>query len=364
MNLEDFIRKVILNFNFIESLYECIRLVDPIKKEVFQGIKPVTELGAVVDNTCYSQWRRNKICDNCISIRAYNQDKPFTKIEYNNEDLYVVTAVPLKQHNMVVELLQNVSSEYFTHHDKNFNDIIRMIQKQNLSVVKNILTNIYHEQFIFERLPHDIMTSYQQNINIALFMIKIKDMAITNNKYGYSVGDRIIEEVGKAVKSLTRHTNDWISSYGGVRYVLLMYDINENQVGRICNTIYDRVSAIHLFVDEQEIPIEIGVGYHILKDKLISPEQFLEKAKDMLKTESRLDGNESALKRITVKYSFTYREKEIALLLLQGKSNIDIADNLYIGLSTVKKHISALFNKMDVRSRTELIAKLNKDADV
>lgn len=364
MDQEDFIRKVILEFDFIENLYESIRLVDPIKKEVLRSVKSAKEFIDVDNTCCYSIWKNNKVCDNCVSIRAYNQNKPFTKIEYNNDNIYVVTAVPLEQYKVVVEFFQNVSSEYFAHHDKNFNDIIKMIRKQNLSVVKNVLTNIYNEQFIFERLPHDIVTSYKQNINVTLFMIKIKDMTLINNKYGYSVGNQVIDEVANVLKPLTRRTNDWLSSYGGARFVLLMYDISENQVGRICNHIYDRISRIHYSIDEKVIPIEVGVGYHILKENLITPEQFLERAKEMLKSESRLEGNESAMKRIKQKYSFTYREKEIALLLLKGKSNNDIADDLYVGLSTVKKHVSALFSKMEVRSRAELIAKLNKEAEV
>lgn len=362
MDKDDFIQKMIFEFNFIESLYECIRLINPIKKEVFKVIKGPQEF-INADETCYGFWKSNKVCDNCISIRAYNQDKSFTKIEYNKENIYIVTAVPLKQNDLVIELLQNISAEYFDH-DKNFEEIVKLIQKQNLSVVKNIITNIYNEQFIFERLPHDIATSNKEDINVALFIIKIKGMNDINNKYGYTVGDQIIEEVAKSLKSLPRHAKDWISSYRGIRFALVLYDINENQIGRICNNIYERINSINFASDGSVIRIEVGIGYHILKDKLITPAQFIEKATEMLKAENRLEGNENSIKRLTLKYSFTYREKEIALLLLKGKSNIEIASNLYIGLSTVKKHISSLFSKMDVKSRTELVAILNNEADI
>lgn len=356
MDNTDFIQKMILEFNFIESLYESIRLINPIKKEVFKNIKGSNEL-INADGTCYGFWQNNKVCENCISIRAYNQAKSFTKVEYNEENIYIVTAVPLKQYELVIEFLQNVSTDYLDH-DKKFYEIIKLIQKQNLSVVKNILTYIHNEQFIFERLPYDIATSFKEGIHVTLFIIKIKDMNMINNTYGYQVGDQMIEAVAKSLKSLPRSEKDWISSYRGVRFAIVMYGINENKVGRICNHIYEQINNINFSANGNVIKIDVGIGYHILKETLITPELFLEKANEMMKTKSRLEDKDNSIKRLTLNYSFTFREKEIALLLLKGKSNIEIANDLYIGLSTVKKHISSLFSKTDVKSRTELVAKL------
>lgn len=47
------------------------------------------------------------------------------------------------------------------------------------------------------------------------------------------------------------------------------------------------------------------------------------------------------------------RELEISLLVLRGKSNREISDELYISLSTVKTHISRIFRKAEVKSRNE-----------
>jgi len=57
-----------------------------------------------------------------------------------------------------------------------------------------------------------------------------------------------------------------------------------------------------------------------------------------------------------VSLALTAREREIAVLLFEGKSNAEIAGALFIGLSTVKKHISAVLEKMNVKSRTEFVA--------
>ena len=52
------------------------------------------------------------------------------------------------------------------------------------------------------------------------------------------------------------------------------------------------------------------------------------------------------------------REKEIIELILKGYSNKKIADQLFISISTVKTHIRNIFQKLNVKSRFEIITKL------
>lgn len=51
------------------------------------------------------------------------------------------------------------------------------------------------------------------------------------------------------------------------------------------------------------------------------------------------------------------REMEVLGLIAQGRSNQEIADQLFISLPTVKSHSSNLFAKLDVRRRTEAVHK-------
>jgi len=55
------------------------------------------------------------------------------------------------------------------------------------------------------------------------------------------------------------------------------------------------------------------------------------------------------------KHGISQRERDIAGLLMQGKSNKEIADSLYIAPNTVKNHIHSLFQKLQVKSRFQLM---------
>ena len=49
------------------------------------------------------------------------------------------------------------------------------------------------------------------------------------------------------------------------------------------------------------------------------------------------------------------RELEILGMMSKGLSNQEIAETLYISLSTVKSHIANIFSKLDVKRRTQAI---------
>ncbi|WP_096274478.1 response regulator [Paucisalibacillus globulus] len=51
----------------------------------------------------------------------------------------------------------------------------------------------------------------------------------------------------------------------------------------------------------------------------------------------------------------TEREKEILLLVAQGKTNQEIADELFIALKTVKVHVSNILGKLEVQDRTQAV---------
>ena len=50
----------------------------------------------------------------------------------------------------------------------------------------------------------------------------------------------------------------------------------------------------------------------------------------------------------------TSREEEVLLTVARGRTNAEIAAELYISLSTVKTHLASLMGKLGVRNRVEI----------
>lgn len=56
-----------------------------------------------------------------------------------------------------------------------------------------------------------------------------------------------------------------------------------------------------------------------------------------------------------LKHKLTDREYEIISLIFQGKTNEEIAATLYLSVNTIKFHIKNMYEKLNVKSRTQLL---------
>ena len=68
----------------------------------------------------------------------------------------------------------------------------------------------------------------------------------------------------------------------------------------------------------------------------------------------KLELNKNQFNKLTVKYGISNREREIIPLICMGKSNIEIAKQLFISIETVKDHNHNIYKKVGVKNRNQL----------
>lgn len=73
----------------------------------------------------------------------------------------------------------------------------------------------------------------------------------------------------------------------------------------------------------------------------------------------QVDSN-SVNEYLVEKLALTKREHEVLQLLSDGLSNGEIANRLFLSLSTIKTHVSRLYVKLDVKNRGQAINKAKK----
>lgn len=122
-----------------------------------------------------------------------------------------------------------------------------------------------------------------------------------------------------------------------------------------------QILALSSFGDQDLIKqaLEAGAIEHLMKD--IAAEE-LEKA--IHRAHSGQPIPPSAIKSLMPDASLaqepaihlTEREREVLALLVEGKNNKQIAQELGISLSTVKFHVSSILDKFRVSSRTQAVA--------
>ena len=65
--------------------------------------------------------------------------------------------------------------------------------------------------------------------------------------------------------------------------------------------------------------------------------------------------------RIVDDKNLTPREKEIILLILSGKNKREIAENLFLSISTIKTNVENIYKKFNVHNKAEFIIYLWKN---
>lgn len=90
--------------------------------------------------------------------------------------------------------------------------------------------------------------------------------------------------------------------------------------------------------------------------KLIQPKTIIVE-KEVLKN----DVTDIVINTVEIeKIGLSKREIEVLNMLANGLSNQEIGDQLYISLATVKTHVSKLYDKLDVKRRTQAIEKAKR----
>src|SRR5438445_5344383 len=87
----------------------------------------------------------------------------------------------------------------------------------------------------------------------------------------------------------------------------------------------------------------------------VAQPHFLIECED-LRRHAALSKGPVSIARLPHLVRLTRREQEVAQLVCQGRSNQEVADNACLSLPMVKKHLHAVFRKLEVSSRSRLIA--------
>ncbi len=366
--MEVALRELLTGYKLVDDIYDVIRLIDPVEKRIIAYSKSKDGLEKKSDKKgkCYGSLHRATACDNCISGRATHDRKAIVKIEYAERKIYLITAVPIQLEGgwFAVEFFKDITDTGIVEIDgKEVGEISRLVDRKNGIIVKDAFTRVFNDNYIAGHLPSEIYKAHEEKRKLALILVSISNLKYFDNLFGIQAVDGILKECSAIVKKCGRKPDDWTARYGGTDFIIVLHDVDTKQAYRTCKKMYDRLSRIEMSDKQRNAKIEFSIGFHILDGVLLSAEEFILAAGKNLYSESIGPADKRAvisLEENLPKFLLTAREVEVASLLLEGKSNSEISETLFVGLSTVKKHVSSIFDKMSVKSRSELIAKVRK----
>lgn len=104
-------------------------------------------------------------------------------------------------------------------------------------------------------------------------------------------------------------------------------------------------------MQEENTQIRIQLQNYILQ--IGSLEQKIESSHSINENQS-----DSKIAKIAKEYDLTDREADVLLQITNGLTNQQIADELFISINTVKYHTKNIYEKLNVKKRTEITSKI------
>lgn len=141
---------------------------------------------------------------------------------------------------------------------------------------------------------------------------------------------------------------------GGVEIPFLKHSTNVIKLGAILEAMiltYATTYRTKILKRENE---KITVELQNYISKVVNLEVSLQKTSEENK---KNDAKKTDLKLITMakKHHLTERETDVFLYLAKGLNNQQIANQLFVSINTIKYHTRNIYEKMDVKKRSEII---------
>jgi len=127
-----------------------------------------------------------------------------------------------------------------------------------------------------------------------------------------------------------------------------------------------KIIVLTSFIEEDKVmpALEAGAFSYLLKTT--KAEDIVRAIKKAYEGESVLEGKvsqvmlKSSRKKAEKHEILTEREYEVLLELGRGKTNKEISETLFIGIKTVKTHVSNILSKLELEDRTKAAVYANK----
>ncbi len=122
-----------------------------------------------------------------------------------------------------------------------------------------------------------------------------------------------------------------------------------------------KIIALSSYDDERLVPAALDAGAISFLQKNVTMSELANAIRKAASGISTLSPNatqyliSAAIRRPVSTIDLTPREIDVLKLMVSGKSNVEIANELTIGLSTVKSHVGHILAKLGVKNRSEAI---------
>lgn len=293
--------------NEMRKVFSIVRILD--QKNFERDENHLNEHGAFPCQ-CYEFWKKNRFCENCISMKTFKDKKQRSKLEFLDSSIYQVIShyVEIDGEPCVIELISQLDEDALVDNDGRML-LLKKLAGYNKELYTDALTGTYNRRYYEDRLKKTKETA-------GVAMIDLDDFKMYNDTYGHRAGDKVLDAVVKVIRKCIRKS-DILVRYGGDEFLLILQDIGEADFVQKLHTIREEIHQTRIQEYEKIRPsVSIGgvrMEGETLEEAVNRADHFMYQAKiqkNMVVTEERKlqdPGEEKAEKPQNPKKSKSHR---------------------------------------------------------
>lgn len=130
---------------------------------------------------------------------------------------------------------------------------------ETLSII-DPLTNLYNRRYFNARLEEEFAIAERKLNDLSLVILDIDNFKSINDKYGHSIGDKVLMSVSNSISNVIRK-GETLARIGGEEFAIIFPDCSEEIVLKIIERVRKSISETHIEIgNNKEINVTVSAG--------------------------------------------------------------------------------------------------------